>query len=103
MDYIDGKLIVDPSTMTINGFKDPGMFFGILLGWFVERRFVKFSTDTSTIKKVERCLIGAILVVLYWTVIVDPVGSFFKINLVYFLLRASIPFIFMVIALRCTN
>ena len=27
----------------------------------------------------------------------DPVGNFFKINIVYFLLRASIPFIFMVI------
>lgn len=97
MDYVDGKLIVDPVTMTINGFKDPGMFFGILLGWFVERRFVKFEICKSSVKKVERCLIGAILVIFYWTVIVDPVGNLFKINIVYFLLKASIPFIFMVI------
>lgn len=97
MDYIDGKLIVDPVTMTVNGFKDPGMFFGALLGWFVERRYVKFEICKSPVKKVERCFIGAILVILYWTAIVDPVGNFFKINIVYFLLRASIPFIFMVI------
>ncbi len=97
MDYVDGKLIVDPVTMTINGFKDPGIFFGALLGWFVERRFVKFEICKSSVKKVERCFIGAILVVFYWIVIADPIGDFFKINIVYFLLKASIPFIFMVI------
>ena len=97
MDYIDGKLIVDPITMTVNGFKDPGMFFGVLIGWFIERRYVQFEICKSPVKKVERCFIGALLVIIYWTVIVDPVGNFFKINLVYFLLRASIPFIFMVI------
>lgn len=95
MDYVDGKLLVNPETMTINGFKDPGMFFGALIGWFVERRFIKFTVCKSLTKKVERCFIGAILLIFYWTVIVDPVGNYFKINVVYFLLRASIPFIFM--------
>lgn len=97
MDYIDGKLIVDPATMVVNGFKDPGIFFGALIGWFVERRFVKFEICKSPVKKVERSFIGALLVVFYWTVIVGPIGNFFKINIVYFLLTASVPFIFMVI------
>lgn len=97
MDYVDGKLLVNPETMTINGFKDPGMFFGVLIGWFVERRFVKFKICKSLVKKVERSFLGGILLIFYWTVVMDSVGKFFNISIVYFLLRASAPFIFMVL------
>ena len=38
MDYVDGELLVDPKKMTVDGFKDPGTCFGMILGWFIERR-----------------------------------------------------------------
>ena len=54
MDYVDGVLLVDPKKMTVDGFKDPGRFYGIILGWFIERRFVKFKTDGTIAQKVTR-------------------------------------------------
>lgn len=40
-----GEVIVDPAKMPIDSFKNAGMGLGFILGWFLERRFVKFETD----------------------------------------------------------
>ena len=94
-DYVNGVLIVDPKKMTIDGFKDPGRFYGIFLGWFLERRFVRFSTDISTIQKVSRALIGGLLVAFWWTAVAGPVGKLLDTNWGYFLTQASTPLLFM--------
>ncbi len=96
-DYVDGVLLVDPKKMTVDGFKDPGRFFGIFLGWFLERRFVKFSTDVSTPKKVMRALVGGLLVVFWWTAVATPLGKMIDTNWGYFLTQASTPVVFMTI------
>lgn len=96
-DYVDGALLVDPKKMTVDGFKDPGRFWGIFAGWFLERRFVKFSTDVSTQKKIMRALFGGLLVVFWWTVVAGPVGKLIDTNWGYFLTQASTPIVFMVI------
>lgn len=75
MDYVDGQLLVDPSKMTINGFVDPGRFYGIILGWFLERRFVKFEITGTTYQRVMKCLVGGILYIFVWTSICDPIGK----------------------------
>ncbi len=95
MDYVDGKLLVDPKKMTVDGFKDPGVFFGIVLGWFVERRFIKFDISGSTPNKVMMCLLGGILYILYETTLVSYLGKMADVGVVYFLLKMSSPFIFM--------
>ncbi len=94
-DYVDGVLLVDPKKMTIDGFKDPGRFWGIFLGWFLERHFVRFSTDVSVPKKVVRALAGGLLVVFWWTAVAGPVGKMLGTNWGYFLTQASTPVVFM--------
>lgn len=97
IDYVDGVLLVDPKKMTVDGFKDPGRFFGIVLGWYLEKRFVNFDTDAELNVKVERCVFGALLTVFYWTAVVNPLGKFIGVGVVHFVLHASIPLLMMVI------
>ena len=96
-DYVDGVLLVDPKKMTVDGFKDPGRFFGIFLGWFLERRFVKFSTDVPVSTKVTRALTGGLLAVFWWTAVAGPIGKMLGTNWSYFLTQASTPIVFMTV------
>lgn len=95
MDYVDGELLVDPSKMTIDGFKDPGRFFGIVLGWFLERRFVKFDVSGTIYEKVTRCLFGGLLYIFVWTAICDPIGKAIGFGPVHFVLQTGIQVLFM--------
>ena len=97
MDYVDGVLLVDPTKMTVGGFKDPGRLFGVVLGWFVERRFVKFDTDGTPYRKLLRCAVGALLFIGYWNIVMEPVGKAIGIGVVHFFLQASAPFLFMTV------
>ena len=96
-DYVDGKLLVDPKTMTVDGWKDPGRFFGILLGWFIERRFINFSTEGSARQKVLRALAGGLITVFWWTAIAGPVGKSIGTGIGYFLTQASTPLVMMTV------
>ncbi len=42
MDYVDGKLLVDPKSMMNDSFKACGGFLGLLLGSWVERHYIHF-------------------------------------------------------------
>lgn len=97
MDYVDGVLLVDPKKMTVDGFKDPGRFYGIVVGWFIERRFINFKVEGTPYQKVMRALVGGILVIFYWNVIANPIGKIIGIGVVHFLLQATIPIIFMTV------
>ncbi|MCQ2802437.1 MAG: phosphatase PAP2 family protein [Bacilli bacterium] len=95
LDYIDGKLIVDPKKMTVDGFKDPGVFFGIMTGWFIERRFVKFDTNGTTAQKVARAVVGGFLYIAWETLLVGPVGKIVDNGIMHFFLKMSTPLLFM--------
>lgn len=98
MDYDEfGKLIVDPKKMTVDGFKDPGVFFGIMTGWFIERRFIKFDTNGTTAQKVARAVIGGILYITWETVLVGPLGKFLDMGIMHFFLKMSTPLLFMTV------
>lgn len=97
MDYVDGKLLVDPKKMTVDGFKDPGLFYGIVVGWFLERRFVKFDTSGTGQQKVVRALVGGLLTVFWYTAVAGPIGKAVGTGLVHFLTQASTPIVFMVL------
>ena len=58
MDYIDGKLIVDGAKMAKDTFKSVGYCTGFLIGWILERRFVKFTTDLTMMQRVTRVVFG---------------------------------------------
>ena len=60
LDYVDGKLLVDPSRMTIDSWGDAGGFavFGIL--WYIESRYIKFEPAGWNFKGILICVIGLI-------------------------------------------
>lgn len=94
VDIVDGVILVDPRKMTVDGFKDPGRFFGVFIAFYLEKRFINFDNSGTAYQKLIRCLIGSLLIVLYWT-FVSWLGKQININYVYFLLQASCPIIFM--------
>lgn len=98
MDYdSNGQLLVDPAKMTINGFVDPGRFYGIILGWFLERKLVNFEIKGSTYQKVLMCIIGGILYIFFWTSVCDPIGKAINFGLAYFVLQVACQVLFMTV------
>ena len=91
VDYVDGKVLVDPVSMTINSFKDPGTFFGVVVAWFIERRYINYSTEGTIYQKIARCLVGIALMIVYYTIVINGISKLININVVYFLTRASLP------------
>ncbi len=70
MDYADGRLLVDPIEMTVDCYKAGGIFVGFIVGWFLERRFVGFTTDGLVARqRVVRVLVGVVCVLLLHVVI----------------------------------
>lgn len=62
MDYVDGVLLVDPESMQKGSYEAAGAFMGMALGWFLERRFVGFSTDGLELReRVVRGAVGAVI------------------------------------------
>ncbi len=63
MDYVDGKLLVDPVKMNGDSLQAIGMFLGFVLSWFLERKFVRFSTKGLSVKtRVIRSILGVVFV-----------------------------------------
>ena len=56
----DGKLLVDGAKMANDTFKSVGWSAAFLVGWVLERRFVKFSTDVARITKITRLATGVL-------------------------------------------
>ena len=62
MDYVDGKLLVDPAQMQKGIFKSSGMFMGLLLGSFIERHFIDFQVAQNNFRRIFEGIIGAIII-----------------------------------------
>ncbi len=65
VDYVDGKVLVDPLRMQLSSLKQVGEFAGLFAGWFIERKWIKFSTDCSVLEKLFRfvlCGLGLLFV-----------------------------------------
>lgn len=67
MDYDEaGALIVDPAKMAIDSYKNAGMGLGFFLGWFLERRVIRFRTDVGAACRASRCVVGGALYLLLY-------------------------------------
>ena len=64
MDYIDGKLVVDPQKMMNDGFKDIAALAAFCVGRFIEKRWIHFKATGLHLKGVVWSLAG--LVPLYF-------------------------------------
>ena len=60
MDYVDGKLIVDPKKMMIDGHGDIGIFVGFCIGRFIEKKWVRFETTGLNAKGIALFVLGLI-------------------------------------------
>ena len=55
-----GKLIVDGASMANDTFKSVGSFLAWIIGWVLERRYIRFDTDVSKNTRLTRCLYGVL-------------------------------------------
>jgi len=68
----EGKLLVDGAKMANDTYKCVGWSAGILIGWILERRFVRFSTEISMVSRITRLIAGLLsyyafnLILLTW-------------------------------------
>ena len=60
MDYVDGKLLVDPNKMTIDSWGDVGGLVVLIIARFIEKKFINFSETGFYAKGVILCVIGLI-------------------------------------------
>ncbi len=61
MDYnAEGKLIVDPQKMMIDGFGDVGKVIGFIIARFVEKNWIRFRSAGFTVKGVIVCAVGLV-------------------------------------------
>lgn len=60
MDYVDGKLLVDPAKMMLDTFYAVGMMTGFILGRWIEREYIKFHVTGLNVKGIILAVIGLI-------------------------------------------
>lgn len=58
MDYIDGKLLVDPDKMTRTGWGDISYILGLTCARYVEKRWIKFTPTGLNLKGIILGIIG---------------------------------------------
>lgn len=104
MEYRDGVLLVDPREMLIDCYELAGAYLGILIGWFCERRYVCFSTDSVVLAQgARRLLVGiAVLLIVHVPVghaIVAVLGGYWgelvRYTLTFSMAVAGVPKLFM--------
>lgn len=60
LDYdSDGEILCDPYLMLTDCYTALGLFTGGIIGWWLERHFVKFTTEASVKELIIRGIIGA--------------------------------------------
>lgn len=65
-DFADGVIIVDGETMKGGVYGDCARLIGFTLGWFLERRFVRFKISGTWRTKTFRAIIGIAIVALIY-------------------------------------
>lgn len=64
LDYIDGKLIVDPHKVIKDIYPLTGMVIGFATGLIIDRRFIKYEISGSWTSKIIKYVIGNTLLIL---------------------------------------
>ncbi len=99
VDYdTEGALIVDPAKMAIDTYKGCGFYIGILISWFVDRRWLKYQPKGTAIERVTYFVAGILgyFVVIYVLVEFLPqniIGNILDKGIRAFYVMLIIPFI----------
>ncbi|MDD3238202.1 MAG: phosphatase PAP2 family protein [Candidatus Gastranaerophilales bacterium] len=63
IDYLNGKILVDPAWIKDGSFVCFGYLLGFFTGWIVERKFINFVPENGTVlRKIFRFLTGALVI-----------------------------------------
>ena len=87
MDYVDGKLLVDPERMMLDTFYAVGIMTGFIAGRFIEREYIKFEVTGLNLCGIILAVIGLVPVYfIAWTFagdykfLYDFLGSIFGVK-----------------------
>lgn len=103
LDYVNSELLVDPAKMINDCFSNCGILAGVLVSWFIDRRWLRFTIDGSIPERIVRFVVGvtaalAIFYVLRPLIIVGLGawwGRLFAYFLMYFFAMVLYPWLFM--------
>ena len=96
MDYVDGKLMVDPMNMIIDGWYNIGAFLGFLFSWPIERRWIHFAVPSSWPERLCCYLLGAAGLLLLMKVVPHCLYAVFSLECGIFI-DAALPFVYILV------
>ena len=76
MDYVDGKLLVDPQKMMKDAFGDLGMFMGLCIGRYIEKTWIRYAPVVSA-KTFSVGLLGAVILFFLIQLLGAPMQNLF--------------------------
>ena len=79
MDYVDGKLLVDPQKMMRDGYGDIGMLIAFCAGRFIEKTWIQFKPTCSK-RNVAAGLVGAVIAFCLIEMLGDPMKALFGLH-----------------------
>ena len=77
MDYMDGKLLVDPKRMMADGIKEIGLLWGFCVARYVEKRWVRFRETGLNVRGVVLAALGFVPAILLRTQMSAPLKAVF--------------------------
>lgn len=75
MDYVDGKLLVDPETMKIDGYKDVATLGSFCIGRFIEKHFIRFREAGLKVGGILVSMLGAVPLFVINKILPGPVKA----------------------------
>ena len=102
IDYLDGKVIVEPFRAERDALGNMGSFAGVLIGLELERRFINFKVNVPLSTKIVRIIIGGVLLGATYLLIMpffkslswQFVGEFLRYFSANFVMAFIVPLIF---------
>lgn len=106
IDYVNGKILVDPETMKVSGYTSVGEFFGFVIAWWLNHNFIHYE-----IKRSKLCIIvafAAVIPLFFWDKGIILIFNLFcaKGPASLFTRMAEILYIFVIVPIilkRCQN
>jgi len=97
MDYVNGKLLVDPARMIKDCYSAGGAALAVLTGWFIESRWIQMKMDRKWYQYIWRFVVAAALIwvfrVLLTPICVNWVGPNWGVFISYALMVWSMTII----------
>ena len=75
MDYVDGKLLVDPKRMMIDGYGDISLIISFTVARYVEKTWIRFEATGVNAKGIAVCAVGMVILWALLTYVKAPLDN----------------------------